>query len=295
MSDPRENVRENYARRALQTAPETGARGTPCCSGDAPKPSVLDAKAGPSSSLAVGYTAEQLASLPEGADMGLGCGTPLHLADPQLGETVLDLGSGGGLDCFLALERVGAAGRVIGVDMTAEMIARARKAAADAGYPNVEFRLGEIENLPVADGAVDVIISNCVINLSPDKQRVYEECFRVLAPGGRVAFSDVVEIHEMSEEIRADAFLNSCCIGGARTPGAVEAMLTAAGFEEVVVAVKGESKAFIKDWAPGSSAEDYVASADISATKPRITRLGAPKPAATKACCAKTEAAPKKG
>lgn len=284
MTDPRDLVRDNYAKRARQAEPESGARGTPCCSGDAPAPSVLDAKSGPSSSLAVGYTAEQLESLPEGADMGLGCGTPLLLADPKVGETVLDLGSGGGLDCFLALERVGPEGFVIGVDMTPEMISRAREAAKKAGHGNVEFRLGEIESLPVADGVVDVIISNCVINLSPDKQRVYDECFRVLAPGGRAAFSDVVEIHEMSDEIREDAFLNSCCIGGAKTPEAVRAMLEAAGFEDVVVNVKGESKQFIKDWAPGSSAEDYVASADISATKPVATRGG----------CQKKSAAPKK-
>lgn len=268
MNDPRDSVRENYAKRALQAEPEAGARGTPCCSGDAPPGSVLEAKAGPSSSLAVGYTVEQLAALPKGADMGLGCGTPLQLAAPRPGETVLDLGSGGGLDCFLAVAEVGSEGHVIGVDMTPEMVRRARDAAADAGHDNVEFRLGEIENLPVADGTVDVIISNCVINLSPDKQRVYDECFRVLAPGGRVAFSDVVEIHEMSEAIRQDAFLNSCCIGGARTPDAIRAMLKAAGFANIVVDVKLDSKTFIKDWAPGSQAEDYVASADISATRP---------------------------
>ncbi len=285
MNDPRDSVRENYAKRALQAEPETGARGTPCCSGDAPKPSVIDAKAGPSSSLAVGYTIEQLASLPEGADMGLGCGTPLVLADPKPGETVLDLGSGGGLDCFLAVEKVGDEGLVIGVDMTPEMVSRAREAARAAGHGNVEFRLGEIENLPVADASVDVIISNCVINLSPDKQRVYDECFRVLAPGGRVAFSDVVEIHEMSEAIREDAFLTSCCIGGARTPEAVRAMLETAGFEQVSVSVKGESKSFIKDWAPGSSAEDYVASAEISAVKPATATSGGRRRASTKSCC----------
>jgi len=284
MSDPRDPIRDNYARRARQTDPESGARGTPCCSGDAPAPSVLDARAGPSSSLAVGYTVEQLASLPGGADMGLGCGTPLVLADLQPGETVLDLGSGGGLDCFLAVERVGPDGLVIGVDMTPDMIRRAREAADEAGHGNVEFRLGEIENLPVADASVDVIISNCVINLSPDKPRVYDECFRVLVPGGRVAFSDVVEIHEMSDAIREDAFLTSCCIGGARTPEAVKAMLEAAGFEDVTVAVKRESRAFIQDWAPGHSAEDYVASADITATRP-ATGERAGRPAASREPC----------
>lgn len=287
MTDPRDGVRDNYARRALIDEPETGARGTPCCSGDDPTPSVLDAKPGPSSSLAVGYTPEQLIALPEGADMGLGCGTPLALAQIRPGETVLDLGSGGGLDCFLAAREVGSEGLVLGVDMTPEMVSRARKAAAKEGHDNIEFRLGEIENLPIADGAVNAIISNCVINLSPDKQRVYDECFRVLKPGGRVAFSDVVEIQPMTDQMRQDAFLNSCCVGGARTPEAVKEMLEAAGFESVSVHVKGQSREFIKDWAPGSRAEDYVASADISAKKPIDAPGGsfAVRKAKKKGCC----------
>lgn len=286
MTDPRDSVRDNYARRATLTEPESGARGTPCC-GDEAAPTVLDAKAGPSSSLAVGYTAEQLETLPEGADMGLGCGVPLALAKLAPGETVLDLGSGGGLDCFLAAAEVGADGHVIGVDMTPEMLGRARTAAKDGGHTQVEFRLGEIENLPVGDGQVDAIISNCVINLSPDKQRVYDECFRVLRPGGRVAFSDVVEIAPMTDAMRADALLTSCCVGGAKTPEAVRAMLESAGFEAVEVRVKAESRDFIKDWAPGSRAEDHVASADISATKPVDAPTGpAPKRApAAKGCC----------
>ncbi len=282
MSDPRDAVRDNYARRATQDAPESGARGA-CCDG---APSVLDAKEGPSSSLAVGYSTAELDALPQGADMGLGCGTPLKLAQLSAGETVLDLGSGGGLDCFLAAKEVGPDGLVLGVDMTPEMLARARKAAKDSGRDNVEFRLGEIENLPVADNVVDAIISNCVINLSPDKQRVYDECFRVLKPGGRVAFSDVVEIHPMSEEMRADAFLNSCCVGGAKTPEAVQQMLESAGFQSVTVRVKGDSRDFIKDWAPGSKAEDHVASADISATKPKdAPARSAPAKVTAKKCC----------
>ena len=214
--------------------------------------------------------------------MGLGCGTPLAMAALQPGETVVDLGSGGGLDCFLAAAKVGPEGRVIGVDMTPEMISRARKAAADAGDDHVEFRLGEIEHLPVADGVVDVILSNCVINLSPDKQRVYDECYRVLKPGGRIAFSDVVEIRPMSEEMRADALLTSCCVGGARTPDALASMLAAAGFEGVEVKVKEESRAFIEHWVPGSRAEDYVASAEIRARKP--TDPDASPPERTRCC-----------
>lgn len=282
MTDPRDAVRENYARRANLSGPESGARSTPCCGSEAE--TVLDRPVEASSSLKVGYTEDQLAALPEGADMGLGCGTPLALAALKLGETVVDLGSGGGLDCFLAAEEVGAEGQVIGVDMTPEMISRARDAAKTAGKSQVEFRLGEIENLPIADGMVDAILSNCVINLSPDKQRVYDECYRILKPGGRVAFSDVVEVATMSDEMREDALLNSCCVGGAKTPDAVKAMLQNAGFADVSVRVKAESKDFIKDWAPGSKAEDYVASAEISATKPVDAKPVEPRARKT-GCC----------
>ncbi|MEZ4446566.1 MAG: arsenite methyltransferase [Polyangiaceae bacterium] len=278
--DPREVIRENYARRATLPEPETGQRSTPCCGG---APTALDRPVDASSSLAVGYRREQLDALPEGADMGLGCGTPIALAALREGETVIDLGSGGGLDCFLAAAEVGEVGAVIGVDMTPEMLTRARKAAAESGARNVEFRLGEIENLPVADATADVVISNCVINLSPDKQRVYDECYRVLKPGGRVAFSDVVEIQPMSDEMRQDALLTSCCVGGARTAEAVQRMLETAGFVEVAVKVQATSREFIKDWVPGSRAEDYVASAAISARKPTDPTAAPPKRA--KACC----------
>jgi SAM-dependent methyltransferase len=275
VTDRRDIVRENYARRAETAAPETGARSTPCCgeetrAADAVAPAegtVLDRAVTPSSSQAVGYTAEQLGAVPRGADMGLGCGTPLALAALQPGETVLDLGSGGGLDCFLAAPEVGPQGQVIGVDMTPEMVSRARAAAQEEGFSQVEFRLGEIEHLPVADGTIDAILSNCVINLSPDKQQVYDECFRVLRVGGRLALSDVVEVAPMSAAMREDAKLTSCCVGGARTPEEVRAMLEAAGFEEVEVDVKASSRDFIQGWVPGSRAEDYVASATIRAVK----------------------------
>ncbi len=283
MNDPRDHVRENYARRARTASrPETGAQSTPesegCCT------TVLDREHERSSSLAVGYSSEELDALPEGADMGLSCGTPLRAAELQLGETVLDLGSGGGLDCFLAAREVGPEGRVIGVDMTPEMVSRARGAAQEAGHSQVEFRLGEIENLPLGDGDVDVIISNCVINLSPDKQRVYDECYRVLRPGGRVVFSDVVEIAEMPEQMRADALLTSCCVGGAKGADAIRTMLSESGFEQIEVRVKSESREFIKDWAPGSRAEDYIASAEITATKPLNGPARSPKRAA-RTCC----------
>lgn len=279
MSDPRDHVRDNYARRArAASGPETGARSTPCCAGG--EPTVLDRPVEASSSLAVGYSAEELEFLPDGADMGLSCGTPMKMAGLQAKETVLDLGSGGGLDCFLAARVVGPEGWVIGVDMTPEMVSRARQAAKAGAHDNVEFRLGEIENLPVADGEVDVIISNCVINLSPNKQRVYDECFRALRPGGRVCFSDVVEIRAMPAEMRADALLTSCCVGGARDSEALRSMLAEAGFEDIEIHVKAESRDFIKDWVPGSRAEDFVASAEITAVKPTDGSTRAPRPPA---------------
>lgn len=216
----------------------------------------------------VGYSGEQLEAAPEGADLGLGCGNPHAIASLKEGETVLDLGSGGGLDCFVAGKRVGPAGRVIGVDMTPEMVARARENGRRAGAANVEFRLGEIEHLPVADGSVDVILSNCVVNLSPDKAAVFGESFRVLRPGGRIAISDIVETKPMPEALRRDVGALTSCVGGAVGVDVVLELLRAAGFRAAHVEVNPASAAFIRDWMPGSGAEEYVASATITATKP---------------------------
>jgi arsenite methyltransferase len=217
---------------------------------------------------AIGYSPEQLATVPPGANMGLGCGNPLPLASLKQGETIVDLGSGGGFDCFLAAKQVGETGRVIGVDMTAEMISRARDNATKGGYSNVEFRLGEIEHLPVADGTADVILSNCVINLSPEKIYVFRETFRILKPGGRLAITDVVASAPLPAEFKSDPTLLSGCIAGAATIEELNNMLEEVGFTNIRICPLDKSRMFIKDWFPDLSLEDYVVSATIEAVKP---------------------------
>jgi ubiquinone/menaquinone biosynthesis C-methylase UbiE len=216
----------------------------------------------------MGYAPEDLAAIPEGANLGLGCGNPQAIAAMRPGETVVDLGSGAGFDCLLAARQVGPTGRVIGVDMTHEMLAKARGNAVKTGLANVEFRLGEIEHLPVADNTADVILSNCVINLVPDKAQVFREAFRVLKPGGRLAISDVVNTAPLPPDLAADRSLVSGCVAGAAPSAQVEAWLTAAGFADIRVTVKPQSRELIKTWAPGRGIEHYVASAIIEGRKP---------------------------
>lgn len=182
-----------------------------------------------------GYTPEQLAVVPEDAILGLGCGNPTALASLQQGETVLDLGAGAGIDCFLAAKAVGETGRVIGVDMTAEMLDRARENARKHHFDNVDFRLGEIENLPVGDAAVDVVISNCVINLSPDKTRVFAEAYRVLKPGGRMMISDIVLLKDLPRTIKDDPELYVACVAGASRKEEYLGMIRNAGFGQIEV------------------------------------------------------------
>ena len=216
----------------------------------------------------LGYSEEDLANVPGGADMGLGCGNPRAIAGLQQGEVVVDLGSGGGFDAFLASTEVGHAGKVIGIDMTPTMISKARNNAEKGQYRNVEFRLGEIEYLPVADNSTDVIISNCVINLSPNKAQVFKDAFRVLKPGGRLAISDVVASCEMPEDMKNDPYLLAGCMAGASLIDELETYMLDAGFTKVSISPKDESRDFIKDWAPDRGVEDYVVSAHIEAIKP---------------------------
>jgi ubiquinone/menaquinone biosynthesis C-methylase UbiE len=269
----RQQVRARYGEIA-----RSAGRGCGC------GPSCGDADGG-TNALTLGYSATDLQSAPAGAEMGLGCGNPTALASIQPGETVLDLGSGGGFDCFLAAQRTGPTGRVIGVDLTPDMVSKARANAASGGYGNVEFRLGEIEHLPVADATADLILSNCVINLSPDKPRVYAEAFRALKPGGRLAVSDIVALKPIPEALKADWAAYTGCVAGAAPVAEVEAMLAQAGFVDVRVAVKEASRAFIHDWLPGRQAGDYVASADITARKPAGGCCG-------DSCCASSDELP---
>lgn len=267
MKDPkpeeiRESVRKRYGEIAQSGQSGCGCAPSGCCGGPAAAPQ-------DSSSLQIGYSLEELQAVPEGADLGLGCGNPQAIAALQPGETVLDLGSGAGFDCFLAARQVGADGHVIGVDMTAEMVAKARNNAREAGYANVEFRLGEIEHLPAADASVDVILSNCVINLSPDKTQVCREAFRVLRPGGRLAISDIVATAPLPAEIRRDLSLYAGCMAGAATIDELTAMLRTAGFDQILIQPKEESRRFIQDWVPGRRIEEYVVSASIEAVKPQ--------------------------
>ncbi|WP_338726758.1 arsenite methyltransferase [Haladaptatus sp. DJG-WS-42] len=253
----RRAVRNRYANIATATETGCGSDGG-CCDGE-------PATAG---SERLGYSADEMESVATGADLGLGCGNPTALASLDAGETVLDLGSGAGFDCFLAAQAVGETGRVIGVDMTAEMVEKARDNVAKNGATNVEFRLGEIEHLPVADETVDVIISNCVINLSPEKSQMFREAFRVLKPGGRLAISDVVMTASVPESVRGNPESVAACISGASTVDDLIAMLAETGFETVEITPKGESAEFIGEWDDTLDLSDYIVSATITGEKP---------------------------
>ena len=248
----RKAVRERYGNIAVRENSCCGTAST--CGCNSPADTVSQAK-----SKVIGYTEEQLSVVPQGANLGLGCGNPTALASLKEGEVVLDLGAGGGFDCFLAANAVGESGRVIGVDMTPEMIEKARENASKDGYENVEFRLGEIENLPVGDNSVCVVISNCVINLSPDKQRVFKETYRALKPGGRVMVSDIVLLKELPESIKNSTEAYTSCVAGASKKEEYLAAVETAGFQAVEV---------LSETLVGSGElEGIIASINVSAVK----------------------------
>jgi arsenite methyltransferase len=249
-----EAIREEVRRRYGATA-----AGASCCS---------DECCTTTDATDLGYSDADKAAAPDSAELGLGCGNPLAIASLREGQRVLDLGSGAGFDCFLAARAVGSDGRVIGVDMTHEMLSKARQNAKKNGLLNVEFRLGEIEALPVADNSVDVIISNCVINLSPEKQRVFDEAFRVLKPGGRLAVADMVATAPLPDDIKADWAAYTGCMAGASQISDLERMLHISGFTKIKIAPKDSSRSFIRQWLPGKKIEDYLVSATIEAVKP---------------------------
>lgn len=255
----RQQVRDAYGAIA-----RSGGCGPSCCTPSAQSVAALLAQG-------IGYSAKDTTAVPEGANLGLGCGNPQALANLKAGETVLDLGSGAGFDAFLAARAVGPTGRVIGVDMTPDMVSKARANAAKGGYANTEFRLGEIEHLPVADATVDVIISNCVINLSPDKAQVFRDAFRALKPGGRLAISDIVLTADLPAEMKAEVALYAGCVSGAVSVTELTALMAAAGFTDIRIAPKDASADYISQWAPGRGVENYIASANIEAVKPERT------------------------
>jgi len=248
--DIRDDVREHYAKVAQG---ETG-----CCDSDNSCCTVSEQ---------IGYSKEDIESLPKEAEMGLGCGNPISFAGLKLGEIVLDLGSGGGVDCFLASKIVGAGGKVIGVDMTPEMISKARKNAASGDYQNVEFRLGEIEHLPTGDSTVDAVISNCVINLSPSKLQVYKDAYRVLKPGGRLAVADMVALQPLPDNLKSDVAAYTGCLAGAELISRLKAWLSEAGFEQIQINIRQKSSQFIQSDAAKGRLDDYIASADVTALK----------------------------
>lgn len=272
----REQVRAGYAAIAVGTGGSCCGP-TSCCGGSSETDTATQL------AQSIGYGAEELSALPEGANMGLSCGNPVALATLREGEVVLDLGSGGGFDVFIAGRKVGASGRAIGVDMTPEMLSRARRNLETyrekSGLDNVEFRLGEIEHLPVADASVDVVISNCVINLSPDKAQVWREIARVLKPGGRVSVSDIALLKPLPEAARASVEALVGCVAGASLVDDTQRMVDDAGLVDASFECKGGTIDSMADWSDpvfrelagnfpeGTKPGDFVTSLSITARK----------------------------
>jgi arsenite methyltransferase len=256
----REQVRARYGAIAEQSDEGCGcAPKSSCCGGGRDQDTYAKQ---------LGYSAEELKAAPEGANLDLGCGNPVAIASIRPGETVVDLGSGGGFDCFVAARQLAGTGRVIGIDMTPAMVSKARRNALRAGYGNVEFRLGEIEALPVPDATADLIISNCVINLSPDKPRVFREAFRVLKSGGRLSIADIIARQPLPAAWREDAEKLTGCIAGAETAADLQRWLADAGFAGIAITPREETRRLIDTWAAGKNLGDFIVSAMIEARKP---------------------------
>jgi len=256
----RQAVRKTYGDIAKADSAGCGCGPSSCCGS-------VDSPTAEESSVNLGYSEKDVSTVPEGSNMGLGCGNPQAIASLKPGETVLDLGSGGGFDCFLAARAVGEKGRAIGIDMTPEMVSKARQNALKANVGNVEFRLGEIESLPIADNSVDVVISNCVINLSPQKGKVFKEAFRVLKKGGRLAVSDIVATAKLPDEAKKDLKLYAGCVSGAAQIEEIISELEEAGFSEINVRTSDESKKVVGSWTPDKNIADFIAPATIEAIK----------------------------
>ena len=264
-TEQRGAVCERYARGAAGAG--AGGEGDCCSAGGCCGDGAGSTTGADGTARQLGYSTADLDAAGE-ANLDLGCGNPQAIASLSPGETVLDLGSGAGFDCFLAARQVGETGRVVGVDMTPEMIETARENAEENGTEQVEFRLGEIEHLPVADGTVDVVISNCVVNLSPDKPQVFREAYRVLRPGGRLAISDVVLTAPVPAELRADPESVASCVAGASRIERLEAMLRDAGFEGVAIDPTDDSDRFIREWDDQRNPSEFLVSATITGRKP---------------------------
>ena len=263
-AEQRRIVRDRYGEIATSSSSCCGDTGASSCCSD----SNSDRAAYDDQSRLLGYADEELDAVESGANLGLGCGNPTAIASLEDGATVLDLGSGAGFDCFLAAREVGSDGHVIGVDMTPEMVETARENITKNDATNVEFRLGEIEHLPVADESVDMILSNCVVNLSPDKSQVFSEAFRVLRPGGRLAISDVVQTTQFPEAVQQDPASVAGCVAGASPISELESMLDEVGFTAISIDPQEESEAFIRDWDDERDVSDYIVSATIEGQKP---------------------------
>lgn len=265
MEEIKENVRGAYGKVAEANDKNQSCGNSKSCCGVSAKPDDNYSKE-------LGYTQEELDKAPKGSNMGLGCGNPQAIAALKEGEIVLDLGAGGGFDAFLAADKVGPKGKVYGVDMTPEMLKKARTNAQENDYHNVEFLLGEIEHLPLPNDTVDVIISNCVVNLSTDKMQVFKEAFRVLKEGGRLAISDIVASKPLPKEMLDNKELYCNCISGALPIDQIKEFLAQAGFVDIAIETQEKSRKLIKEWVPGVGAENYVVSGKIKAVKPKVKK-----------------------